>query len=446
MTYYVLPFIPVLCNVYKTLEEDYGVSLDTIHNFAKDKTNRTLVSFGQLLTKKKNYKLSNKYIKSIEKSIFDKYYMRYLNDYCKLYIDSGGYQCGQGYINKEDIPKFCDLYKEFLTSNNDKIAYAFTLDIPPNNVVFNSWKEVESYNKITYESLAELPIDVLEKIIFVFHFRSANIWPIWNRIAEQYADKYTSNYWSVGGIAGFTVNNVLPCWLYSIPLSYFLHIMKDKDNLKFHILGDFSWTTIFFSRLVTKLIKLIYNKHITITYDATSIITGNLRYRYLWKFDSSTGFVDKILLKREFKNLMYKSKSYLDHALEALNNIADKYNLPELEVSDLDKEGTSSLHPQVSAYFVIQTIDAYYSIEQYCDNISDEIVKLYADNNIVEFNTAIMETLQKLHNGKLSHKLMQKRGYGYNTIKTINNLVMAQEYIKVMQDEFRFVNQPLTWE
>jgi hypothetical protein len=104
-----------------------------------------------------------RYLKIFDK-IVDK---EYLKDSI-IMVDSGGYQVQCGYVTREQIPKFIDMYyNDFILNNYNKYTYAFTLDLAPGfeHCPFKSWKDLEDINFSSYRNAASLDKKIREKLI-----------------------------------------------------------------------------------------------------------------------------------------------------------------------------------------------------------------------------------------------------------------------------------------
>lgn len=440
---FVLAFVPVYMTMVDTLKT-LGANDDAIQRFTSTCAPRHLVSFGGAVTKQKE--LKDNYIEKALKHMNIIELREWFKDNIVLYIDSGGYQCGQGYVLKHEIPKFAEFYTRFLGDYYDYYDWAFSLDVPPNDVIFSSWDDVLRINEQTYKIVDQLPKHVKDKLIFVFHFRSPRIWDIWSKLALEFVNRY-GNYWSVGGVAGFNVNNRMPCWLYTLPLVLFLNTFKlSTKPLYFHILGDFSWTTIFFSQLIPKAVKKFFGIDLTITYDATSIVTGNLKYRYLWD-QHEDGYVDKVLIRKTEKHKTSNGVSNLERALNLLKDAALAHDFPVLDVVDIDRDSSDSFIPEVASYVVMQSIHQYWRIEEWCDKVSENLLDLYLDGKYDEFNVEVMNVLQKLHSGKLSKSIYTRRAYATTTLQILQNLDMfrCENLLDMLQDEFMFREEIPRW-
>jgi len=453
---YVLAFTSNLIAALETTRK-LGSNLDDAVNFVKYIAPRNLCCFGAGFSKKKKVKSLAKYTEKIIKQHKLKDRKPYRENMV-MYIDSGGFQCGMGYVPREMLDEYIDIYAKFLDNYKDLYDYAFTLDVPPNDVIYNSIHEVKETNLFTIGTLPErVSEDVAKnKLLFVYHFSSPRIWNSWQDIVASNANKY-STYWSAGGVARYKSQQKTNCWLYTAPILQFLSIMKDYANtdqqLQFHLLGDFTTLAVLFSKIIPEYVRRRFNLNLSITYDATSICVGNLRFRYLSKFDGE--YWHNVDVSRGHKhqyNNYFKTSN--DKAfLNELQEFAEEIGFPKIPHDSIDDPDKDNFWTEVGHYLILYQIYQYYKLEMFSYELAPQIVDMIFDGKEDEAVKKISDVLIKLNGGKMTDYLKSRQSFLLNTIKYMDSL--DDQYVQTttnyiigqLKDPFHFSDIPntLTW-
>ena len=153
-------------------KHDKGTHFDdvTYARFLANTINKYLFSYGTGLSYKTK-KISKNHSEKIAKSV-SKIVSRPFMKETELYMDSGGFQVSMGAIAAADMPWFIKQYHQFLNDEKDKYSWAFCLDLPPgpgSEDIFESYDQIESLNRLSYETLAQQPLDVKKKGIYIHH-------------------------------------------------------------------------------------------------------------------------------------------------------------------------------------------------------------------------------------------------------------------------------------
>jgi len=210
------------------------------------------------------------------------------NNNGELYIDSGGYSIIAGTIKKEEIYPFIDNYFYFLEEtnkekNNTPYNFIFSLDIPLSlKLDINYYDYIYNANRYSQEkyiSLYQKYPNVKNHSIFVWHFKTPNLFEIWNKIfyelnLYQYYDKY-----AIGGLVG--LKNMAnadhsPWVLMIIYIFSILRAYNKYDNnekvIRLHLLGQgASFTEHITVPIIEEFARYIFNLNTHITFDSVYI-------------------------------------------------------------------------------------------------------------------------------------------------------------------------------
>jgi hypothetical protein len=287
---------------------------DKINNFMKENINKYLTTVGKHLVKGR----------PVTKEVFDKYVTnthkafestKWLNG-CELIIDSGGYQIQQGYVDRKYIPDFIDLYYNyFIKNNSNSFNYAFHLDLAPGSVhcPFNSFADMEELNRYSYGEAKKMDQSILDKMIYVHHFRTPKIHQIYNKLLfdEDMADGIKN--FSTGGLVTFGKlgSDIPPYILYIIPLLEIIHYCRQKKikKFRFHVLGGSEWKEILGHKFFERHIKEIFDIEVQITFDSSTFFKAVCLGRYFFKatdqgiikrIDFRQSELDKYVNNKEF--------------------------------------------------------------------------------------------------------------------------------------------------
>lgn len=415
--------------------------------------NRALLSFGINLGSKKKENIikdTDKYIQSIVNMIDSASSSNFIPDNMIRYIDSGGFQISMGYIPSYEIPKFIDMYCKFLVDHKDKYERAFSLDVPANDKVFKNFDELYSLNKQSYEKICELPKDVREKLIYVFHFRTPKTYEIWRKLTfeDGLMERLGSNKWAVGGIvASLAGDNEVPLISYVLPLVPFLNFEMQRGNKSFdyHILGGSAYRDVLFYSLMRKHVKELYGVEVNFTYDSSGLFKQLAMGRFLDFIDESNGYVYKVNVMSDYLNQSvneFVKESNLNHVINKCNTLSEKFNLPYLDFSKglYDLEGKNQpFFKDVELYLMFLLLDFYYELKLICEKFVDDVYPLYYQNRM-RFNKEVFDLLHRLNRGTISQKFRTKTSSILNSMDFMNDLnekkvdIMINKYMS--KDEF----------
>ena len=295
-------------------------------DFFHNNVDRFLFSFGTGLSYKSR-KIPINHAGKIKQQVEKIRSYSYLND-SSLYIDSGGFQVAMGAINMEDMPTFINLYDEFLHENNNLFNYAFVLDLPPSESVFNSYSELERMNRLSYQRFADFEQALKDKMIFIYQFRSPALYEIWNKFIwdEDLTNGFTN--FSCGGlVANSASDQNVPFIVYSIPIADMVAYAKSKKLTKFnfHVLGGANYLDVFYHKLFTKHIKEVHDIDITITYDSSAVFSALAVARFLPCFDLDDNLsrvdIRSSVLHRKFQ----RELTVADQLYRMMNDVASHY-------------------------------------------------------------------------------------------------------------------------
>lgn len=407
------------------------IDADNLKDFMKKTVNKFLYSYGSSLsyaTKKISKNYSNKQLKVIQQTMNYPFMTE-----SKLFLDSGGFQLSNGALLEKDIPKFIDMYYQFLEDNKDDYHKAFILDIPPGpGSVFSSYNEVYKLNRDSYEKSLNLSPDVRDKVIYIHHFRTPEIQKIWRKLLfeDGLADGYS--YYSTGGLVAYGRSDIQqPAVLYSIPLVDLITYAKKKDLKKFnfHVLGGSHFRDVFYHKLFTYHIKKVHDIDIDITFDSSSVFKAvfNARTLHVPKKDGS---LVKMGIKSNNLHMIWENNITIEEKLyEVLNMIAEEGGFKKLDPSEVpiyNSEETFSRHLYI--YLMLYMLHFYKQMEDRFEQEVKEIYNLYEQCDIQEFDEQIMENTRLINQGRMTKKQKSKAIGVYNTLKILENLDL--EYVE----------------
>jgi len=431
---YVVAGMDTYASLLQRFMEGYPgfIESDNLANFMKNSVNKFLFSYGTGLTKK-SQKISKNHSQKMT-SMIQKVMGYSFMKKSKLFIDSGGYQISVGAIPSPKIPSFIDMYYQWLEDNVNEYTHAFILDIPPGpgTDTFTSYEDVYNLNKTSYKKAQELSPEVKKKIIYIHHFRTPQIYQIWEQLLnEGYGDGY--EYYSTGGLVAYgSSDNIVPAILYSIPLSALLVYAKKHKlkTFKFHILGGANFRDVFYHQLFAYHIKQVHDIDLDITYDSSAIFKGvfNARTIHVLRDD---GRLSKMDLRSASMHLRWEDGISIEQKLyELLNHVATIANNKKLTPDEVpiynSETGTFSKH--IYMYLMLYVLQLYKDQEELSKKRAKEIYHLYRDGKINEFDAAVSYTTKMINQGKLTRKQKSKSVSVYNTMKILENLDL--EYCK----------------
>lgn len=423
-------FLNVLQKSLENIKKTENIEIDkqAIEKFCETCFSRVLLSFGLGLDKNsETIKNEEKYKESMYKTLnINKLNIKNF----KKYLDSGGFQISMGYLKKNKIENFINMYYEFLKDYNESFDYAFTLDIPPNETIFESYEEINDLNIKSYKKLYyNLDQKILDKLIYVYHFRTPKINDIWYNLTfgkDGIFNNINIKNWSVGGIvAGLKGESSIKYITYSLPLTIILkkEIEKNNKEFNFHILGGSTYRDILFYSMIEKIVKEKFNVKINITFDSSGLFKQFLMGRFLDVNLDNNFDIFKLILKSETmfkKNNTLNNYKNIDIVFKIFKMLNEKFNLPMLNYSNIYNHN-NILYKSSEIYLCLYLLYFYYQLQQICKKTADELYPLY-NSNKKQFDIEIRNIIQKLNRGVLSMKLENKSLSFSKSLSLIENL------------------------
>jgi len=395
---------------------------------------KSLLSFGILLSKnKKSFTNEASYINSIQKLLSEckKYNHDIIPDNFKVYLDSGGFQLSVGYLDQKYIYPFIDMYTSFLKNNSNIFDLAFSLDIPPNEITFSSYQDIYNWNKYSYTKLLDLPENIREKIIYVYHFRTPEVNKIWRKMLfdEGLAEQLNCSRWSVGGIvASLKGEDDIPYISYGLPLAnilnYTLHSSVHKDAIHFHVLGGSAYRDVIFYELCKLHIKKLYNITVNFSFDSSGLFKQFMMGRFL---DVLTDDLRVLKLPVNSNILDSYNRSFglniknIDKCRMILEEISTTYNLPNITNYNIYDKDTGSFNMLVELYLCFYLLHFYYILQNECSIKAIELYDIYLKDK-TKFENVIFTYLQNLNRGVISSRLKMKSLAFSRTLDLFENL------------------------
>ena len=375
---------------------------------------RLLFSFGYGMHRGYN-RLSANRIKRIGDEIDKMRNCPFTND-APIFVDSGGYQVNNGYLEAKQIPEYLDLYCEFLQRKIKDFTMAFSLDAPVSKPgIFSTYAEMESYNRLCYKRVAEFPQDMKDKIFFVVHYSSPSKYRIWRKFIEE-----------DGFIDGFTnfssppENALKSAISYSIPLSDVVAYCKSKKitRFNFHALGGAGAIDTLIYVLMSKHVKSAHGIDVNITFDSSTLFKGVAVGRHIRLFKED-GILYSADIHSDQLHLKYdQGKTLEDCIFEAIGRISDSYGLATLDraIHPVFKpDGKADMATYV--FLILHELHVYRRIELECMENVDAIYQLYTDGSYGSFVDACMMFLSRFTSGKITRKITD---YCSSLIKAFN--------------------------
>ena len=414
---------------------------DKIKNFLANNINRFLYSFGTGLSYKTK-KFSKNHSKKISTQV-DTIVNRPFMTNTSTYIDSGGFQVAMGAIAPEDMPNFINLYHTFIKDNYNKFKYAFTLDLPPgpssSDSIFNSYHQIEELNRLSYQTSANLPQEIKDKMIYVHHFRTPSIYDTWSKFMwEENLAKGYKKFATGGIVAGAASDITIPVIIYTIPLSEVLKYAMSQNltQFNFHVLGGANFIDVFYHKLFSHHIKKVHNVDVTITYDSSAIFKALAIGRFIPVFRDD-GILVKMDLKSNGLHLRFDSDGTVqDKVYFLLNQIADNYGFRRLDpktdpIYDVTRDTfTRSVH----MYLILYYLRIYRELELISQQYVDVVYPLFQAGKIDEFDRKCMDLAQRFNQGKNTRKQRAKICSIYRSLQILTN--MDREYNKFIIHKF----------
>lgn len=423
-----------ICERFLNEGNDHYTSKD-LDSFFLNSSNKFLHSFGQNFKDKKNYDNYN----TKERELLEKCRATGFFDNSTFIVDSGGFQISIGLLTRKQADILFDKYYQFLLEDYKCFDRAFILDLSPgpNCEIFKNFSDVERINTESYTTAAQLPDESRKKVVYIQHFRTPNLWRIFNNILNN-GDMFDRfDYFATGGIvANMKSDCNIPCIIYVLPLIPLINkaIKYNRKELHFHILGGASFRDILFYELFSKHVRDVHHIDLQITYDSSGmfkqLMVGRTIPIYhddiLYKMDLRSNYLETRAPGCNFKTqIVYQQE---------LQGMAQRHNLKNIPVIPVYDESTGTFYRENTVYSLLYMLDIYCRVQNNMKKAADYIYKLYLDNNIEEFIAAVEFETRMLNGGKPSRKQKVKAASVIRSFEMLTNL--DEDLCKRMVDKF----------
>jgi len=420
---------------------------EDISRFFGNNVSGFLHSYGQAFSNKKSYKNYSKNEANLFKSCRDTGFF----EHTPFIVDSGGFQASIGKLHKHETELLIDHYHKFLVEHSDTFDRGFVLDIPPGPLckLFDTFDDVHKANLQTYKMAVDFPQEVLDKMIFILHFRTPKLWEIYTNIMREYDmfDKF--KYHATGGIvANMRGDMAVPCIIYTLPIVPLLsECIKHKRNyLNFHILGGANFRDIFFYELFRIHVKNIHNIDLNITYDSSGIFKGlmigrfiHVKYNNIFKkMDIRSDNLNKRFLGEELVIEKYRNE---------INRMAAESGFKPISLKEVYNEESGTFFEDVKVYTMLYMLFQYREVQSFLREKAAELYPLYLSKEYEEFSTGIVEVTKNLNSGKITKKQTVKSHSVIRSLDMLSNL--DENYCKYIvnkslsKDEFFWLEKDL---
>jgi hypothetical protein len=435
----------ILDNFIKNTKGRYtdNFTREDISKFFSNNISGFLHSFGQSFSGRKSYKKYN----INEANVFNKCKDTGFFEDSNMYVDSGGFQVSIGKMEKNETELLIEHYHNFLSDYSDVYQRAFILDLPPGPdcKIFNTFKDVYEYNKRTYLEAANFPKDVLDKIVFILHFRTPKLWNIYTHIMRDQDLFNNFKHHATGGIvANMRGDMSVPCIIYTLPIVPLLNecIRHKRNYLNFHILGGANFRDIFFYELFREHVKNVHNIELNITYDSSGLFKALMIGRFIIvkhnnifkKMDIRSDNLNKRFLGEESVINKYRSE---------INRMSSENNFKPIQLEEVYNEETGTFFEDVKVYTMLYMLFQYREVQQFLKEKAKELYPLYLSKDYKEFSNGVVEVTKNLNSGKLTKKQTIKSHSVIRSLDMLHNL--DEDYCKYIvnnslgKDEFHWL-------
>ena len=379
---------------------------DEISNFLANTCSGYLHSYGQNFHNKKKYDKYNANEGNMYKKCRD---MGIFNG-CNLIVDSGGFQISIGKLTRRESDLLFNMYYEWLVDYSDVYDRAFILDIPPGPgcEIFHNFYDVYNLNLQSYTLAKEqLPQEVRDKLIYIHHFRTPELWDIYTKILRDYDMFNSFKYHGTGGIVANMASDMsIPCIIYVLPIIPLLNECKKygRDTLNFHILGGANFRDVLYYELFMIAVEKKHNIKLNITYDSSGLYKQVMNARFIHVKDDQ-GYIRKMNVKSDNIDMRFKThQTVIDSYQQILNEVADKWSFKKINIDGVYDENTKTFHEDVKAYSMLYTLDMYTVIQQEMKEFAARVYPIYESGNFDLFYRECLEATRILNQGKLTKK------------------------------------------
>lgn len=401
------------------------LSCKTTNNFFHNTVNKYLSSVGKCISKgqKVTHKLFDNYSKLLNDMVS---YPAF--DNCEIVVDSAGYQVQQGYLPKSEIKPYIDLYhSQFLQNDYHNFNYAFSLDLVPgvSYSPFKNWKETIKYNKYSYQKTSDLPQHILDKMIYIHHFRTPKLNEMFkkflfeDRLADNFKHFSTGGLVSYGGIG-------CPFVMYIVPLTHILYHLKQKGikQCRWHILGGSEFKDLIFHKLVEKHVKEVHDIELEITYDSASVFMIFMRSRFTYVPIEETKSLWKLHVSTKNLGSDWRGEGPVEEVLyQKINDVIIPYNMKPLDLNEnpLYRED-STMDCLIYTYAMAQMLNVYATVDRWCEELSEELYPMFQQGATKELTERLDIIMKNFNNGKFGRLIKQRSTAIINSLNILNDL------------------------
>lgn len=408
---------------------------DNMKSFLSETGTRFLYSFGSGISYE-TQKIGKRHTENIAKKIRMMHDRPFMSD-SKIYVDSGGFQVAMGALKTSDMPKFIDMYCDFLMKYDSIYHYAFSLDLPPGpleNNVFTSYDQLEKLNRSSYQKLGSLPDNIKKKLIYVHHFRTPSIYDTWNKFLfhENLAEGY-DNFATGGIVANMATDQAIPVILYCIPLSEILYYNKklNKKSFNFHVLGGANHIDVFYHKLFEHHIKQVHDVDVNITYDSSALFKALAQGRFVPVFKSD-GSMIKMDLHSAYLHQRFEGQQTIEEKLyEILNECTNDYGFRKLTPKDdpvyttIQPSNCLTFSRSIHMYGMCYFLYNYCMMEAIAKDYVQRIYPYYLSRDQETFDAICNELSVKLNGGKRSKKQTSKISSLFRSLDLLTHIDLS---------------------
>lgn len=414
---------------------DNHFSRDDISNFFESTTAGFLHSFGQNFKDKKKFHKYNQQEAGLYKECRD---MGLFNN-SDFIVDSGGFQISVGLLDRQKTKLLYKLYYEFLVDYVDVYDRAFILDVPPgpNCQIFKNFKDVQTFNQNSYNKARELPQKTKDKIIYIHHFRTPELWKIFKDILND-GDMFNEfKHHGTGGIVANSSGDAqIPCIIYVLPLIPLINqcIKYGRKTLDFHVLGGANFRDIMFYELFRKLVLEKHGIEVNITYDSSGLFKGIMVGRRMFINEGQN--ITKVDLRSKNLPLRYRDdKKIVDIVKDSIHEFSNKYNIKDLPKDFEIYEGDDgTFYEEVKIYLMLHSLDQYALVQENMRNIANELYPLYENRNLLSFNRGVENITRAINSGKITKKQRAKTNSVIKSLDMLSDL--DEDYCEFIVSKF----------
>lgn len=413
------------------------LSAEDVNKFFHMNRVRFLRSYGQNFKDNLDTHVSSE-VKTLVNSQIDGIYKG-----CMLIIDSGGFQIATNRVSIIYVPDFMSsYYDDFLINHHHLFSRAFVMDIPPGPgcEVFGSFDDVYRLNAESYLKASNLPQHIKDKMVYIHHFRTPQLWKIFLKILRDndYFDEY--QYHGTGGLVASMSSDVqIPCIMSMLPMVPLLNdaIRFGRKEMDFHVLGGSTMRDVFFYKIFELHIEKVHGIKVNIAYDSSGLYKGVMMGRTIpilhdvavhkldlreakldLRFSGATSIRDKF---GQIMLGMCDDLNFIKPPTQELNEIY--YNQIETRKDGTVKE-TRTFIPNIRMYIALYYLYSYTKAEDEFAKVAERVYPIYESGDIGTFNQELEKITRGINFGKITRKQLAKT---YSLSRTLDMLTSLDE-------------------